>query len=242
MTNTHEMTVLITGASRGIGRALVDEYVQAGAHVLAVARKPGNDDAGGAIDWIAADLSAAEGWDAVIEAVAQSGRTLDVVVNNAGIQQAIDLAGTGADEFRGMAASEIAINLTAPLVLAQGLLPYLRRPGATIVNVTSLLSRHPKASAPVYCATKAGLASFTNAMRRQFAPLGIRVAEAIPPLVATDMTDGRGKGKLSPQAMARAIVDGVERGRKRIAPGMSRPLLAINRVAPELAAAMLAKG
>ena len=79
-------------------------------------------------------------------------------------------------------------------------------------------------------------------MRRQLAPLGIRVAEAIPPLVATDMTDGRGKGKLSPQAMAQAIVDGVERGRKRIAPGMSGPLLAINRVAPELAAAMLAKG
>ena len=136
MTNTHEKTVLITGASRGIGRALVDEYVQAGAHVLAVARKPGDDDTGGAVDWIAADLAVAEGWDAVIDAVAQSGRTLDVVINNAGIQQAIDLA--AADAFREMAVSEIAINLTAPLVLAQGLLPYLRRPGATIVNVTSL--------------------------------------------------------------------------------------------------------
>ena len=158
MTNAHEKTVLVTGASRGIGRALVDEYVEAGAHVLAVARKPGNGDAGGAIEWIAADLSVAEGWDTVIAAVAASGRTLDVVINNAGIQQAIDLADTGAEDFRGMAAAEIAINLAAPLVLSQGLLPYLRRPGATIVNATSLLSRHPKASAPVYCATKTGLA------------------------------------------------------------------------------------
>ena len=118
MTNTQEKTVLITGASRGIGRALADEYVQAGAHVLAVARKPGDDDTGGAVDWIAADLAVAEGWDAVIDAVAASGRILDVVVNNAGIQQAIDLGDTGAEDFRGMAISEIAINLTAPLVLA----------------------------------------------------------------------------------------------------------------------------
>lgn len=233
----NQKTVLITGASRGIGRALAAEYTAAGAHVFAVARNPGQPAAN--VEWIAADLGQPDGVETVIEAVKRSGRTLDVLVNNAGIQQAIDLAETTPDAFRTLLANEIAINLTAPLALAHGLLPFIRRGGGAIVNVTSILSRHPKASAPVYCATKAGLASFTDAMRHQLLPQGIRVIEAIPPLVSTDMTSGRGKGKLSPESMARAIVAGVEHGRKRIAPGFSRPFLAINRLIPELAAAMM---
>ncbi|MAS06838.1 MAG: short-chain dehydrogenase [Ahrensia sp.] len=235
-------TVLITGANRGIGRALAREYAAAGAHVLAVARHPANDPSGGPVEWIAADLSGPEGWARVIEAVAHSGRLLDILVNNAGIQQAIDLEATPAEAFREKAQTEIAINLAAPLCLAHGLIPHTRRPGGAIVNITSILSRHPKASAPVYCATKAGLASFTDAMRLQLAPHGIHVAEAIPPMVATDMTAGRGGGsKLSPEAMARAIVEGVARGSRRIAPGLSRGFLMIDRLAPEIAAAMMAK-
>jgi uncharacterized oxidoreductase len=239
MTNIRK-TVLITGASRGIGRALAAEYAAAGAHVFAVARRPGM--APSNVEWIAADLGEPDGVVAVVEAVKRSGRTLDVLINNAGIQHAIDLADAAPDAFRTLAASEIAVNLTAPLMLTHGLLPFIRRRGGTIVNVTSILSRQPKASAPVYCATKAGLASFTNALRHQFAPLGVRVVEAIPPLVATDMTSGRGKGKLTPEAMARAIVSGVEHGRKRVAPGFSRPFLAIDRLVPELAAAMTMAG
>ena len=233
---TSQKTILITGASRGIGRALAAQYAAAGAHVFAVARHPGdaND-----VEWIAADIATAEGVSEVVSAVRNSGRMLDVLVNNAGIQQAIDLQMEPPEAFREKAQSEIAVNLTAPLVLAHGLLPFVRRNGGAIVNVTSLLSRHPKASAPVYCASKAGLASFTRAMRHQLAPLGIGVVEVVPPLVATDMTDGRGRGKLTPEAVAHAIVTGVARGRKRIAPGFSRPYLAINRVAPELAAAMV---
>lgn len=232
-------TVLITGASRGIGRALAEAYAGDGAYVFAVARNPTKVPVEGDVEWIAADVASTEGLAEIVCAVKRSGLTLDVLVNNAGIQQAIDLQATAPEAFRAMAESEIAINLTAPLALAHGLLPCLRQQGGTIVNITSILSRHPKASAPVYCATKAGLASFTDAMRRQFAPLGIRVAEAIPPLVATDMTNGRGKGKLSPDVMAKAIVTGVERGKKRIAPGFSRAFLIIDRLSPRLAAAMM---
>jgi len=240
MNNLSGKTVLITGANRGIGRALAIEYAAGGAHVLAVARHPANELE--TVEWIAAELSGPQGWTRVIEAVTASGRLLDVLVNNAGIQQAIDLEAMPAEAFREKAQAEIAVNLAAPLCLAHGLLPHMRRPGGTIVNVTSILSRHPKASAPVYCATKAGLATFTDALRLQLAPLGIHVAEAIPPMVATEMTAGRGGGaKLSPEAMAKAIVEGVARGSKRIAPGFSRPFLMIDRIAPEIAAAMLAK-
>jgi len=231
MTDPSQKTVLITGASRGIGRALAAQY--------AVARHAPTAPIEGDVEWIAADISVPEGRSAVIGTVKNSGRMLDVLVNNAGIQQAIDLQMTTPDAFRDMAAGEIAVNLTAPLALAHGLLPFIRRHGGAIVNVTSILSRHPKASAPVYCATKAGLASFTDALRHQLAPLGIRVVEAIPPLVATGMTAGRGRGKLTPEAMAHAIVSGTNRGRKRIAPGFSRPFLLIDRLAPGLAAAMM---
>jgi short-subunit dehydrogenase involved in D-alanine esterification of teichoic acids len=239
MTDASRKTVLITGASRGIGRALAAEYAAAGAHVFAAARHPADAAIDGDVEWITADIATPGGLVEIVGAVRNSGRTLDVLVNNAGIQQAIDLQMAEPEDFRAQAEAEIAVNLTAPLALAHGLLPFIRRRGGAIVNVTSILSRHPKASAPVYCATKAGLASFSNAMRHQLSPLGIRVVEAIPPLVATGMTVGRGKAKLSPEAMAKAIVAGVERGRKRIAPGFARPFLAIDRLAPELAAAMM---
>ncbi len=240
MSDFSKTTVLVTGASRGIGRALAERYARDGAHVIAVARQPG--EVAGDVQWVEADLTQPDGWDATIAAVQRAGKLLDILVNNAGIQQAIDLDATSPHTFRADATREIALNLTAPLVLTQALLPFMRRPGGTIVNVTSLLSRHPKASAPVYSASKAGLASFTAALRRQLASQGIRVVEAVPPLVATDMTQGRGRNKLAPETMARAITDGVSRGKRVVAPGLSRVMLAIDRVAPELAAAALLKG
>lgn len=240
MSDFSKTTVLVTGASRGIGKALAEHYARNGAHLIAVARRRG--EAAGDVQWVEADLTSPQGWDAVIATVRDLGVPLDVLINNAGIQQAIDLDAAAPDTFRADAVREIAVNLTAPLVLAQALLPFMRRPGGTIVNVTSLLSRHPKASAPVYSASKAGLASFTGALRRQLSSEGIRVVEAVPPLVATDMTAGRGRNKLAPEAMARAIANGVSRGKRVVAPGLSRAMLAIDRVAPELASAALAKG
>jgi NAD(P)-dependent dehydrogenase (short-subunit alcohol dehydrogenase family) len=76
-----QKSVLITGASRGIGRAIATEYATAGAHVFAVARHPGNIPVD--IEWIAADIATAAGLNDVISAVRNSGRTLDVLVNNA---------------------------------------------------------------------------------------------------------------------------------------------------------------
>ncbi len=232
-------TVLITGASQGIGHALAVQYAEAGARVIAVARTAPSQSQPGNIEWIKADLAEQQGIENVAMALEASGVSLDILINNAGIQQAIDLVDIAPEAFSTMALREIALNLSAPMLLSQRLIPLMVRPGGTVVNVTSLLSRHPKASAPVYSASKAGLASFTRSLRHQFAPLGIRVVEVLPPLVATAMTDGRGGAKLSPEEMARAIIRGVERGDAQIAPGMSRSFLAINRVLPELAASLM---
>ncbi|MGX1198232.1 SDR family NAD(P)-dependent oxidoreductase [Parvibaculum sp. MBR-TMA-1.3b-4.2] len=231
--------VVITGASRGIGKALADLYSDEGCPIIAVARSFSGTPAPGAIR-VEADLSTPEGIRQVVDAVAQEGRPVGTLINNAGIQNALDLS-TG--EIAGNSIDrEIAINLTAPIQLTRGLMPFFRRPGATIVNVTSLLSRHPKTSAPVYSASKAGLASFTNALRRQLAPVGISVIEVVPPLVDTSMTEGRGKGKLSPEAMATEIRNGISVKTRIVAPALAGRALRFNRLFPGLMARILSKG
>ena len=228
--------VVITGASRGIGRALARRFEEAGHPVLAVARTPAGGEGA-----VAADLARRDGVAAVVAAVRARGMPVEVLINNAGMQAALDLTAPEAEREAETVAAEIALNLAAPILLARALLPLMRQPGATIVNVTSLVSRHPKPSAPVYSAGKAGLASFTASLRRQLAPQGIRVMEAVPPLVDTAMTEGRGRGKIPPEAMAEAIFEGVAKGRPLVAPGLARRVLLLDRLLPGLVAGILAR-
>lgn len=232
-----QITVVITGASRGIGAALVDLYANAGARVFAVARSV-PDTSRSDVRFISADLATDAGIAAVSEAVVDAGQNVDVLINNAGIQNELDLLGK-VDPAR--LDDEIAVNLTGPAKLTLALLPALRDPGGTIVNVTSLVALHPKPSAPIYSATKAGLASFTRALRHQLKATGITVIEAIPPLVATEMTAGRGTAKLTPEDMAKAIGAGVARRETLVAPGKSKLVLRLNRIAPGLVARILSK-
>jgi uncharacterized oxidoreductase len=158
--------VVITGASRGIGGALVRKFDEAGYPVLAVARTPAEAQESGTVATLAADLTRQTGLAQVMAAVRARGIPVAALINNAGVQNALALAAAGPDRCGAPDAdsvgSEIALNLTAPIRLSRGLIPLMRQPGGTIVNVTSLVSRHPKPSAPVYSATKAGLASFTE--------------------------------------------------------------------------------
>lgn len=123
-------------------------------------------------------------------------------------------------------------------MLSAGMLPILaRQPEAAIVNITTGLALAPKKSSPVYCATKAGLRSFTRALRYQveeFAP-HVQVQEVLPPLVDTRMTKGRGSGKLSPEAVAETLVSAIERGTEECYVGKSRLLRLVMRVVPSVA-------
>jgi len=178
-----------------------------------------------------------EGRAALASAVARLGGPLDIVIHNAGMQQALDYASGAIGEA---ADREIAVNLIAPIRLTETLLPHMGR-GGTICFLTSVLAYKPKTSAPVYCASKAGLRSFALALRRQLAPQGLRVVEIVPPLVATAMTGGRGRGKISPEKAARAILTGLGAGNDRIAIGKARPALALDRWAPRLLSRMMAR-
>lgn len=241
-----EKNVLVTGGTRGIGQEMVQQLTRAGASVVSTGQSTNSvasacREMPGA-QWLVCDLADAGSRAALLQALRQC--PLDVVIHNAGVQQErhwVEPPGTVRMEEISVL-REIEINLLAPLELTRQLLPALaRRPEACLVFVTSGLALAPKSASPVYCATKAGLRSFSKALRGQLRAAGscIQVIEALPPLVDTDMTRGRGKGKISAEAAAREILAGVAAGKQEIDVGMTRLLRAIMRLSPALGEAIM---
>ena len=127
-------------------------------------------------------------------------------------------------------------NLSAPIRLITALLPRLRaRPEAAIVNVTSGLAIAPNTASSVYCASKAGLRSYTMALRAQLAGEPMLVVEALPPVVDTQMTADRDMSKMPPQECARQIIAALEGGRAEANVGMVKLLRAVYSLSPALA-------
>ncbi len=238
---------LITGGTSGIGLALARTLIRREARVFICGRDPGRLDealaqlpgASGAV----CDLGHATGMvDLLKEAVAALGG-IDVLVNNAGVQEELDFAEQPhcqQDSLRRME-REISVNFIGPVQLAYLALPHLRRGNdPALVNVTSILALSPKASAPVYCASKAALKSVTLSLRQQLAPLGVRVVELMPPLVDTEMTKGRNDGeKISAEEVANATIAGFEAGHDEILVGRARLASWLHRLAPRVLARKL---
>lgn len=239
--------ILLTGATRGIGRDLAKQLVAAGATVLAVAR---DDEALRALSLEfgpkvlphVCDLQNAKAREHLIETVTRAKVPLDGLINNAGIQIEADYLAASHVELVDDIAAEINVNLVAPLHLCAALVPHLaQRPEAFVVNITSALALSPKQDAPVYCATKAGLRNFTTALRYQADQLApnLQVTDCIMALVDTDMTLGRGRGKISPDQAAREVLLGIRRRANEIWIGKTRILRWIYRLWPSLAARIL---
>lgn len=232
-------TVLVTGGTDGIGRQLAGQLRERGAHVIVVGRDPRRLAAAAADGFptIGADLSTRAGCDALLDEL--SGVTIDILVNNAG-------AGTfylvdGEIDRDGLDRS-IFLNLNAPMHLIAGLLPMLReRPAAVIVNVTSGLAYAPRAGSPVYCATKAGLRSFTQTLRHQLRNSRITVIEALPPVVETRMTAENPHKKMPAADCAAAIVRAIESDQEEAAIGAAKILQLVANVAPAIARRIMIK-
>jgi uncharacterized oxidoreductase len=130
----------------------------------------------------------------------------------------------------------IFLNLNAPIHLITRLMAGLKsRPEAMIVNVTSGLAIAPRAGGPVYCATKAALRSYTQAIRAQLAGTSVHLLEALPPVVETKLTAGRGSRKMAPAECARQIVVGMEKKAQEANVGMVKLLQAVHSMSPALA-------
>ncbi|TDC81483.1 SDR family NAD(P)-dependent oxidoreductase [Micromonospora sp. KC606] len=248
--NLADSTILITGATRGVGRELTGQLLGLGAHVAAVGRDHKQltsltDTYGDRVTPWAVDLADPDAVDALVQQMPERHPTLSIVINNAAVQTITDLFADDADAMRPVLRREIAINVDAVVALCTGLLPHLRRqPSAAIVNVTTGLALAPKASAPVYCATKAAVRTFTRTLRYQCQDTAphMRVTDVILPMVDTDMTRGRGHGKITAAAAATDIIAGIRRGSSEVYVGKARLLPALMRLAPALAYRTLRRG
>lgn len=195
-------TLLITGGSSGIGRALAIAFHQRGNQVIVTGRRqdlldelveahPGISAARLDVD-DPADIRRFAEW------IAQAHPRLNVLINNAGIMRPESWAGDTLD----LATAEACIttNLLAPLRLTAALLPQLRRHTAPVVmTVSSGLAFLPLALTPTYCASKAAIHSFSQSLRYQLRPEGTQVIEIVPPYVQTGLM---GEGQAAdPRAM-----------------------------------------
>jgi uncharacterized oxidoreductase len=232
-------TALVTGGTDGIGLEIARLLKAKGADVIVCGRRADCLAAAQAegLEAIEADLSSASGVKAFADIV--SARGLDIIINNAGVSSDFTL-----DVNTDLASVDRAIflNLNAPIHLAALLIPGLKtRPSATLVNVTSGLAIAPRAGGSVYCATKAGLRSFTKAIRYLLKDSNIIVIEALPPVVETAMTATRTGRKMSPQACAAEIVAAIVSGKEEANVGMVKMLKTVHSLSPRLAEAIMIK-
>lgn len=231
-------TILLTGGTDGIGLRVARQLRAKGGQLIVTGRTPERIAAAQAdgFEVIAADLAGSEGVEAVLAGL--GGRPIDVLINNAGMGTAHDFRDAPpveADDER-----TLWLNVHAPIRLIGRLMPVLRsRSEAMIVNVTSGLAIAPNAGSPLYCATKAALRSYTMALREQLKGTGIHVLEALPPLVDTAMTAGRGSNKLAPEECARQIIAAMESGANEANVGMVKVLRAVYSLSPALARSIM---
>lgn len=180
--------VLITGASRGIGRAIAEEVSRRGATVAAVARSAGPlDELVGRIGGTAhvADLCRAEDRRGLLERVEDEVGQVDVVVNNAGIDAAGPLHAAAADDVEAL----LVLNLVAPIELTRQALERMRdRPGH-VVNISSMAACAGFGGMAPYCASKAGLSHFGRVLDMELGDAGIGLTTVELGLIPTDMKD-----------------------------------------------------
>lgn len=214
--------ILITGGASGIGWTFTERFLEAGNEVIICGRREDRLlDAQKKYPQLhtrVADVADAAERVALFDWATERFPELNVLINNAGIQRRVNLA---ENEDWAATASEIAINLEAPVHLSRLFIPHLsRQANAAILNVTSGLSFAPLANVPVYCATKAALHSFTISLRHQLAATSIEVVEIIPPAVDTDL-GGVGLHTFGVDAdeFADAVFEGLKRGDAEIAYG-----------------------
>jgi uncharacterized oxidoreductase len=235
--------VLITGGSAGIGLALAQAFLERGNQVLAVARSSERLRAATErlprLQTATCDVANQSDLQRLISVVQERLGGLSILVNNAGIQRNDVYATTPTDTLLQHIGEEIDTNFTGLVKLTALALPLLQQaPEAVIVNVSSVLALAPKQSAPVYCATKAAVRSFTVALRYQLEDTApdIRVVEVVPPMVDTDMTRGRSGTKLSPKEVAEEVLEGLATDKPEIQLGLARSFARLQRLSPALAA------
>ncbi len=203
-----DRAVLVTGANRGIGQALVEEALRRGVkRVYAGTRQPlAHSDV--RVTPLTLDVTNA----AQIQGAVERVESLDILINNAGVAIYDDLSNSDVIE------QHLAVNLLGMVNVTRAFLPLLRRSQGAIANNLSLAALAPLPVIPAYSISKAAAFNMTQSLRALLAGQGVRVHAVVLGPVDTDMNRGFNIPKASPESAARGIFDGLEKGEEDIFP------------------------
>lgn len=241
--------IFITGATKGIGLELAKQLLAKNNTVIIGARNQKELDLISIefknINTLYFDVLNNENLSSISRIIEQEYGRLDVLINNAAVLNAGNF--TEIDYSFEKIETEILTNIASPIKLTKVLLPlFSKQSQSAIINITSGVAYMPMPYLPVYSATKAALQSFTYSLRASLKNTNIKVFEALPPLVATQMTENmKGKAKdmkkITPNDCAKQIINGIERENHTIHIGSSKSLYWGRRIFPKLAQNQLNK-
>jgi NAD(P)-dependent dehydrogenase (short-subunit alcohol dehydrogenase family) len=208
VTSIVDRTILITGANRGIGQALVEEALKRGAKRVYAGMRDPKDHPDSRVSPVKLDITD----QAQIQTAAELIDDLDVLINNAGIARYDDLS------ERSVLDQHLAVNLFGTHNVTWAFFPLLARSGGAIVNNLSVNAFAPLPLIPAYSISKAAAFSLTQSTRALVAKDGISVHAVLTGIVDTDMSAGVDLPKASPESVAREIFAGLERDEEDIFP------------------------
>jgi len=230
-------TILITGGSSGIGLAFALKFLEFGNEVIVTGRRQSVLDEVKAkhpkLHTIQSDVADPAQIAALAARVENDFPRLDVLMNNAGILLYKNLRASASD-LDGLMA-EVNINVGGVIRTTSALIHVLAANKGTVINVSSGLAFVPLPAAPIYCATKAAVHSYTLSLRFQLEANGVEVVEIMPPAVKTDMTtelvEG-GASVMSTEDLVKQSFSALKSGSLEIHPGQSKMLALLSRLAP----------
>jgi NAD(P)-dependent dehydrogenase (short-subunit alcohol dehydrogenase family) len=206
--NIADKTILITGASRGIGRALVDEALRRGAKRVYAGTRGPLPHADARVTPVKLDVTNADD----IRKAVTSIDSLDVLVNNAGVAPYDDLSRADVLE------RTLAVNFFGVLNVTRAFLPHLTRSRGAVVNHLSMVALAALPLIPAYSISKAAALNLTQSLRALLARDGVKVHGVVLGPIDTDMNRGLDVPKATTETAARGILDGLERGEEDIFP------------------------
>ncbi len=241
--NTDRNIVLITGGSKGIGFEMAKQLLKMNNKVIITGRDEEMLQMAakqlGDVTTIQSDVSKPDDVEALYQRVAMEFPNLNLLINNAGAMQAVNLQMNSHSMER--LTMEIDVNLKGTIWTNNVFLPLLKKkPNAAIVNISSGLAFVPSPVVPVYCATKAAIHSYSLSLRAQLSNTNIQVFELAPPLTETGMIgafareDLQGIKIMSVSKLVAELVKGLSRNRNEIRPGLANQLYLMSRFLPKL--------
>lgn len=242
--NITNNTILLTGGTSGIGLELLKQLYRDN-KMIVVSGNPSNIEKVKKdyrdIMGIVCDLGNKDSVKQLIKKCLHEFNEVNILINNAAVQNNYSFI-SEENAFEKIE-NEVTVNLISPLFLIYGLLPVLlKNDNAAIINISSGLAFSPKASAPVYCGTKAAIHNITKALRYQLEDAKIKVFEIIPPLVDTRLSKGSNKSKITPKQLVGEFLSNFQKDKLESNIGRIKFLRILTRLAPKVADRLLKEG